>query len=293
MNCSFPPPFTCGRRAQAIGQTNSREVVPDVRNQRMVSIRRARLFRAIILRHNRRVCRSEVQGISLSLTLQSRSVGNVTVVTCSGRIVAGEEARSLQSYLDRTLPESPHVLLHLGGVDFIDSGGLGLLARYLTRPQDRRGTLRICAVSPKVDDVLRVTRLKAVFQPYESEADSIADMHRRAQGHDTAFDGPDVLCVDQSPDVLAYLREVLNEAGYRTLTAANMPDALILLKATRPKIVLIEAGLRSAATRATDEFNTISNTAAIVELPAGFSAQDAGEAARQVLESLQHQGRSS
>jgi anti-sigma B factor antagonist len=229
----------------------------------------------------------------LSLTLQSRSVGNVTVVTCIGRIVAGEEARSLQSYLDHTLPESPHVLLHLGGVDFIDSAGLGLLARYLTRPQDRRGTLRICAVSPKVDDVLRVTRLKAVFQPYDSEADSIADLHRRAQGLDTAFDGPDVLCVDQSPDVLAYLREVLNEAGYRTLTAANMPDALILLKATRPKIVVIEAGLRSAVTRATDEFNKIANTAAIVELPAGFSGQDAGEAARQVLESLQHQGRSS
>jgi anti-anti-sigma regulatory factor len=31
--------------------------------------------------------------------------------------------------LDRLLPDTPHVLLHLGGVDFIDSGGLGLIAR--------------------------------------------------------------------------------------------------------------------------------------------------------------------
>ena len=185
----------------------------------------------------------------MSLTLQSRCVGDVTVVTCSGRIVAGEESKSLQVCLDRLLPETPHVLLHLGAVDFIDSGGLGLIARYLTRPQDRRGTLKVCAVSPKIDDVLRITRLKSVFQPYATEADSIADIHRSSQGID-AFDNPDVLCVDESPDVLTYLRELLKEAGYRTLTAANLPDALILLKATRPRIVVIGAEFRTAGTQA-------------------------------------------
>lgn len=221
----------------------------------------------------------------MSLTLQSRCVGDVTVVTCSGRIVAGEESKSLQVCLDRLLPENPHVLLHLGAVDFIDSGGLGLIARYLTRPQDRRGTLKVCAVSPKIDDVLRITRLKSIFQPYETEADSIADIHRNSQGMD-AFDNPDVLCVDESADVLAYLREVLKKAGYRTLTAANLPDALILLKVTQPKIVMIGTELRHANTPAAAEFNAIANTRTVVELAAGFSGQDAGEAARQVLEAL-------
>lgn len=86
----------------------------------------------------------------MSLTMHSRCVGDVTVVTCAGRIVAGEESRALQVYLDRLLLEA-HVLLHLGGVEFIDSRGLGLIARYLTRPQDRRGALKVCAVSPKID----------------------------------------------------------------------------------------------------------------------------------------------
>jgi len=229
----------------------------------------------------------------LSLTLQSRCVGDVTVVTCSGRIVAGEESKSLQVCLDRLLPEAPHVLLHLGGVDFIDSGGLGLIARYLTRPQDRRGTLKVCAVSPKIDDVLRITRLKSVFQPYATEADSIADLHRGSQGIDAAFDDPDVLCVDESPDVLTYLRELLKEAGYRTLTAANLPDALILLKATRPRIVVIGAEFRTAGTQASEEFKNIASAGKVVELPVGFSAQDAGEAAQQVLQALRDGGRAS
>jgi anti-sigma B factor antagonist len=224
--------------------------------------------------------------------LQSRCVGDVTIVTCSGRIVAGEESKSLQVCLDRLLPESPHVLLHLGAVDFIDSGGLGLIARYLTRPQDRRGTLKVCAVSPKIDDVLRITRLKSVFQPYATEADSIADIHRGSHGIDT-FENFDVLCVDESPDVLSYLRELLKEAGYRTLTAANLPDALILLKATRPKIVVIGTELRTAGTQAATEFNTIASAAKVVELPAGFSEQDAGEAAQQVLQALRDGGKSS
>ena len=229
----------------------------------------------------------------MSLTLQSRCVGDVTVVTCSGRIVAGEESKSLQVCLDRLLPETPHVLLHLGAVDFIDSGGLGLIARYLTRPQDRRGTLKVCAVSPKIDDVLRITRLKSVFQPYATEADSIADLHRGSQGVDAAFDNPDVLCVDESQDVLTYLRELLKEAGYRTLTAANIPDALILLKATRPRIVVIGAELRTLGTQASEELMKVASAGTVVELPAGFSGQDAGEAAEQVLQALRDGGQTS
>jgi CheY-like chemotaxis protein len=172
-------------------------------------------------------------------------------------------------------------------VDFIDSGGLGLIARYLTRPQDRRGTLKVCAVSPKIDDVLRITRLKSVFQPYATEADSIADMHRSTKDLDASFDNPDVVCVDESSDVLTYLREVLKEAGYRTLTANNLADALILLKATHPKIVVIGAEVRAAAgPHAADEFNSVASAGTIVELPFGFSGQDAGEAAQHVLQAL-------
>lgn len=222
----------------------------------------------------------------MSLTLQSRCVGDVTVVTCNGRIVAGEESRSLQAYLDRHLRQAPHVLLHLGGVEFIDSGGLGLIARYLTRSQEGQGTLKVCAVSAKIDDVLRITRLKSVFQPYETEADSIADLHSPGRRRDAALDDPDVLCVDGSPDVLAYLRELLKEAGYRTLTAANMSDALILLKATHPKIVVIGAELRAADTGAAAEFHRLVNARAVVALPPGFSEQDAGEAAQHVLQAV-------
>ena len=61
----------------------------------------------------------------MSLESSRRLAGDVTVITCNGRIVLGKESESLQACLDETLPMNTHVLLHLGGVEFIDSGGLG------------------------------------------------------------------------------------------------------------------------------------------------------------------------
>jgi anti-sigma B factor antagonist len=221
----------------------------------------------------------------VSLALSRRPVGDVTVITCTGRIVLGDESESLQRCLDETLPMSTQVLLHLGGVDFIDSSGLGMLARYLTRAQNAGGALKLCALSRKVDDVLRITRLKAVFQIYETEADSIADVHG-ARDRESSIRRPDVLCVDRSLDVLVYLRELLTQSGYRSLTVSNLPDALILLKTTRPKVVVLSPELRAGTTGTAQEFNRIANQGAIVELPPGFSSRDAADAALQLLESI-------
>lgn len=223
----------------------------------------------------------------MALALESRRVGDVTVVTCQGRLVAGSESAALLQTLDALIPAHPHIVLHLGGIDFIDSGGLGLLVRCLTRAQNAFGDMKVCAVSPKVDEVLRVTRLKSIFQAYDSEAEAIADAHRGGRGSDFSFLSASVLCVDHSPDLLAYLREILKGAGYHVVTAGNLPDALVLLRATRAKVVVIGAQLRAArSTRTAEEFHGLANASAVVELPAAFSSQDAGDGSEQVLQAV-------
>lgn len=217
----------------------------------------------------------------MPLSLHSRYVGEVTVVTCAGRIVEGEESTAFQAHLDARMAVNPHILLHLGAVTFVDSAGLGMLVRYLTRAQNSSGTLRICAVSPSLDQVLTVTRLKPVLQLFDTESDAIADAHRSRRD---AFDAPDILCVDQSDDVLAYVREVLRSDGHRVMTASNLPDAVILLSAARPKVVIAGSMPQAAAgTRAADEFTRLTAGCALVDLPAGFAAREAADAASHVL----------
>ena len=223
----------------------------------------------------------------MQLTCEHRRVGDADVVTCVGRISAGPEATALQDKLDTLSERSRHVVLHLGGVDFIDSCGLGLLVRYLLRAQRTSGTLTVCAVSPKIDEVLRITRLKNVFPRYDTEADAIGDVHRSDAPNAAAVAGTTVLCVDASADVAAYLRELLKAAGYRVLTAHNLPDALILLVATQPKVVVIGAELYAARnTRTAEEFHRLASSRAVVELPKGFSAHEAVDAAGEVLRAV-------
>jgi anti-sigma B factor antagonist len=223
----------------------------------------------------------------MSLSLQNRLVGDVTVVTCAGRLVGGEETAVFQRYVDSLIPMNPRIVLHLADVEFIDSAGLGLLVRYFTRAKNAHGALTICALSSKIVDVLKITRLDAVFQPYDTEADAIADAHRPGRRQDPSFVNPSILCVDKSPDVLSYLRELLKEAGYGALTAANLADALILLIATRPSVVVMGPELR--ATRGTgtaEEFHRLANAHAVVELPPEFAGLDAGDAAEHVLKAV-------
>ena len=220
----------------------------------------------------------------MRLSLQDRRVGDVTIVTCRGAIVAGTESAALLKHIEALIPTSPHILLHLGDIEFIDSSGLGLLVRCLTRVQNAYGQLNVCALSRKVSDALRVTRLESVFKPYYTEADAITDVHRATRTEDVSPLSARVLCVDSSPDVLAYLRELLKEAGCRVITAENLPDGLILLTATQPKVVVIGAELRAAGgTRAAEEFHRRAATPGLIVLPPDFSTHEAGEAARELL----------
>ena len=221
----------------------------------------------------------------MPLSLQSRRLGDVTVVTCAGQLVAGNESDLFVGELESLLRTNPVLLLHLGDVSFIDSAGLGLLVRFSTRARHVSGELRVCAVSPAVDRVLQVTRLKPVLQPYETEADAIAAGYTRPR--DSPMQGADLLCVDASEDVLAYLRELVRGAGYSVMTASNVADAAILLRVTSPRAVIIGESIRAITeTHSAQEFHRRAAARPVIELPFGFTRQEAGAAAEQVLDAI-------
>jgi anti-sigma B factor antagonist len=224
----------------------------------------------------------------VSLSLQSRKVGNIAVVTCRGRIVEGAESAALRDHLNALLPQDPCIILDLGEVQFIDSSGLGLLIRFLTQTQSAGGNLALCAVPANIGRVLKMTHLRAIFGSHASQAEAISTFYTRATpaGALSRFN-TDILCVEKSPNVQAYVRELLGQWGYGVITAGSVSDALILLKATGPKVVVVGAELRLVAdTPAADIFDGLADTLSVIELPRGFSHRDAGEAGHQLLEQV-------
>ncbi len=114
----------------------------------------------------------------MPLSVDSRRLGDLTILTCRGRLVEGAESNTLRTHLDGLIEQSPRFILHLGGIEFMDSSGLGLLARYLIRARDARGSMKLCAVSSKFDEVLKTTKLGTIFETYESEEAAIAAFDR-------------------------------------------------------------------------------------------------------------------
>jgi hypothetical protein len=77
---------------------------------------------------------------------------------------------------------------------------------------------------------------------------------------------------------------LLVQAGYGVMTTDNLPDALTLLLATQPKLLVMGSELRAArATQTAERFNELANAVLRVELPPDFSSVDAGRAADYLL----------
>jgi len=221
----------------------------------------------------------------MPLSFRSRPVGDITVVTCEGPIVEGDASAALRQHVNDVLEHTPAVVLDLGAVHFIDSSGLGLLVRILARAGS--GNLKLCGLTSRVSETLKLTRLLTVFDCHDSEAEAIAAFYRTPTGSNrpSPFVVPNVLCADRSADLLTYMQEVLRQAGLRVITTDNLPDAVTLLKATRPKVVLVGRELRSAGSSgAVDTFNRLVDRVAVVELPSDFARLDPGETGPQLVE---------
>src|SRR5262252_9319815 len=102
----------------------------------------------------------------MALAVESRFVGTVFVVRCSGRIESGTESQALSDALHRGLREFTSVVMTLGEVHRIDSAGMGLLVRFLWNVRNRNGDLRLAAPSEFVSRLLAMTKLSSVFSIY-------------------------------------------------------------------------------------------------------------------------------
>src|SRR5262245_17676311 len=186
------------------------------------------------------------------------------------------------------LPIHHVFVIDLRDVTFIDSAGLGLLVRLLLRVRGVAGDLKLCGAGPNIEQTLTATRLKTVLRSYATKVDAIAAFYQKEPANDLPVRAAiDILCIHSSSDVLAYLRELLRQAGYAVMTTDNVADALTLIRATEPKVVVIETALRGRMTGGMPAiFQQFAENAYVVDLPASFATGDAGEAAAGLLDDL-------
>lgn len=108
------------------------------------------------------------------MTLKSNEIAGTTVITIDGNVIGGPDATVLNDEVHRLAAESKvNLVIDLGEVNFINSSGLGMLIRTLSSVRNAGGDLKLVRVSPKILNLLTVTKLNSVFQIFESVDEAI------------------------------------------------------------------------------------------------------------------------
>ena len=102
----------------------------------------------------------------------------VIVLSPSGRLditTAWQFRLKLQECISKL---SPHVVVNLGLVNFIDSSGLTSLVAGMRDADKVKGSFRICNVHPEAKLVFEVTMMDSVFEIFDTEDEALEGVPR-------------------------------------------------------------------------------------------------------------------
>ncbi len=109
----------------------------------------------------------------MPLKMETDISGDVVILYCSGRLVFGDETAAFRERVRHILLGTQQIVVNLSGIDYIDSGGLGTLVAMLASTRSRHGEIKLVRPNQRVTDLLRRTRLNAVFKSYESDDEAV------------------------------------------------------------------------------------------------------------------------
>lgn len=117
----------------------------------------------------------------MQLKVTKHTVDGIAVIECSGRIVFGEESSLLREEVKKAIQGgAKRIVLNLGEVSYIDSGGLGTLVALETTAHNAGATIKLANLTKRVGDLLQVTKLLTVFEVHPSESEALEAFRQAA-----------------------------------------------------------------------------------------------------------------
>lgn len=104
------------------------------------------------------------------LNITERQANETTILDLEGNVILGGGSRKMSEEVRRVLAEGKtDVLLNFAGVKYLDSSGVGELLSMREAIGQVGGTLKLAALSPKVEEVLSLSGVLPIFDIYEDE----------------------------------------------------------------------------------------------------------------------------
>ena len=108
-----------------------------------------------------------MQPTNFSVTI--RQAGAISLLDVSGRLTSYETG-ALRETISQLLKQGrKNIVLNLGALQYLDSSGIGELARVYVAVVKVSGQMKVVGLSPKVEEILKITQLYQVFPEFPSE----------------------------------------------------------------------------------------------------------------------------
>jgi anti-sigma B factor antagonist len=108
------------------------------------------------------------------MKLSYREEAEVAILVPKGKIMGGPDATMLRDQLQEFIKQDKlKVVIDLGGVDWMNSTGLGILISGLTTMRNNKGELKLANVTDKIQSLLTITKLITVFEAHDSVAEAL------------------------------------------------------------------------------------------------------------------------
>ncbi len=111
----------------------------------------------------------------MGLQLQTREVGRVTVIDAAGRLTLTDGHTRLRDLIHvSTGYGAKKFVLNLAGVEYVDSYGIGELARCHSVVRQAGAEMKVACIRGKILEVLALTKLNTILEIYDTEGAALA-----------------------------------------------------------------------------------------------------------------------
>ena len=100
--------------------------------------------------------------------------GSTLVIEVEGQLVVSNRQEFKQAVLDAIEQGERLVVVDFTRSGYIDSSGLGALVSLAKRLREQGGDLRLAGLNPDLRALFELTRLDALFPPYDTRCDALA-----------------------------------------------------------------------------------------------------------------------
>ncbi|MFJ6048967.1 ATP-binding protein [Streptomyces sp. NPDC092307] len=109
------------------------------------------------------------------MKITARHTNGVTVLDLNGKLTIGVGDIALRNAIREALDSGAKgILLNFQHVPVVDSAGIGELVSGYTSVSNRGAKLKLVNLPPKLQDILQLTQLIAVFEVFDAEDEAVA-----------------------------------------------------------------------------------------------------------------------